>query len=75
MSTDISNNTKPETSSADDFAREAAKKQTGFFSELLGYLAQNKKWWLAPIIITLLLVGGLIILGGTGAAPLIYTLF
>jgi hypothetical protein len=35
----------------------------------------NKAWMLAPIILVLLLAGVLIILGGTQAAPLIYTLF
>ena len=38
------------------------------------FLAYNKKWWLAPIG-TFLLFGVLIALGGTAAAPFIYTLF
>ncbi|MAE66217.1 MAG: hypothetical protein CMJ18_18255 [Phycisphaeraceae bacterium] len=43
--------------------------------EFWDFLAYNKKWWLAPIIVTLLLVGLFVILGGTAAAPFIYTLF
>jgi len=43
--------------------------------EFISFLKENKKWWLAPIIIVLLLFGLLIILAGTGAAPFIYTLF
>jgi hypothetical protein len=39
------------------------------------FLRYNKKWWLSPIILVLLLVGAVIILGGTSAAPFIYTLF
>jgi hypothetical protein len=47
----------------------------GFLRELWGFLAQNKKWWLLPILILLLLFGLLILLSGTGLAPFIYTLF
>lgn len=54
-------------------ARESSKQ--GLFAELWDFLAANKKWWLAPIILILLVFGVLIILGGTGAAPFIYTLF
>ena len=38
-------------------------------------LKHNKKYWMAPLIILMLLLGLLIILGGTSAAPFIYTLF
>ena len=41
----------------------------------VGFLKANKKWWLAPIIISILLLGLLVVLGGTAAAPFIYTLF
>ena len=37
------------------------------------FLLHNKKWWLLPILIVLLLFGVLIFLSGTGAAPFIYT--
>ena len=62
-------------SGAQSFAEEAEQQSGGLLSEFVGFLGQNKKWWLAPIIIALLLVGVLIILGGTAAAPFIYTLF
>ena len=42
---------------------------------MLDVLRCNKKWWLLPILCMLLLVGCLLILGGTAAAPFIYTLF
>jgi hypothetical protein len=58
-----------------DFAREADLKQASFLAELWQFLATNKKWWLAPIIIVLLAFGLLVALGGTAAAPFIYTLF
>ncbi|MGE5756854.1 MAG: DUF5989 family protein [Planctomycetaceae bacterium] len=44
-------------------------------AEFLSFLAHNKKWWLLPIVLFLFLVGILIFLSGTAAAPFIYTLF
>jgi hypothetical protein len=44
-------------------------------SEFRYLLSRNRKYWMLPIILSLLLVGGLLILAGTGAAPLIYALF
>jgi hypothetical protein len=46
-----------------------------FISELFAFVHAHKAWMLLPIIVVLLLVGVLIILGGTQAAPFIYTLF
>ena len=39
------------------------------------FLKENKKWWLLPIVIVILLLAGLVFLGGSPAAPFIYTLF
>lgn len=47
-----------------------------FLFELLAFLRENKKLWLAPIIIVMLVVGSLLILAqGSVVAPVIYTLF
>lgn len=47
-----------------------------FFKDLLGFLRQRKKFWLAPVIICLLAFGALIALAaGSAIAPFIYTLF
>ena len=44
--------------------------------DLWGFMKERKKFWLAPIIIILLLLGGLIVLSqGSAVAPFIYTLF
>lgn len=51
------------------------KQNPGFFRELVMFLKQNKKWYLIPIVVSILLLGILIALGSTGAAPFIYTLF
>jgi len=53
----------------------ARGKRTGIVREFVDFLAENKKWWLAPIIISVLLLGLLVLLGGSAAAPFIYTLF
>ncbi len=47
-----------------------------FLKELLAFLRVRKKLWLAPIIIVMVLLGGLLVLAqGTVVAPFIYTLF
>ena len=62
-------------SRAESFEARAGEGQSGVVGELVRFLARNKKWWLVPIVVSLLMVGLLIALGGTGAAPFIYTLF
>ncbi len=59
----------------DDFATQAAGDRTSLASEFTDFLKENKKWWLAPIVIAILGLGLLVMLGGTAAAPFIYTLF
>ena len=49
----------------DDFAAKAAAGRTGLASEFVAFLKDNKKWWLAPIIISILGLGVLVMLGGT----------
>ena len=66
---------KPDNDSAADFAREAEEDAPGFVGEFLYFLRYNKKWWLTPIIVVLLLIGVLVMLGGTAAAPFIYTMW
>lgn len=56
-------------------AAQSGEGDRGILREFISFLGDNKKWWLAPILIVLLLFGILIILAGTGAAPFIYTLF
>ena len=47
-----------------------------FLKELWAFLNERKKLWLAPIIMVMLLVGGLLISAqGSVVAPFIYTLF
>lgn len=57
------------------FVQQASESRPGLIAELWEFLSTNKKWWLTPIVLVLLLVGGLILMSGTAAAPFIYTLF
>ena len=47
-----------------------------FLKDLWDFMRVHKKFWLAPIFIVLVLLGGLIVLAeGTAVAPFIYTIF
>ncbi|MDB4232887.1 DUF5989 family protein [Candidatus Pelagibacter sp.] len=47
-----------------------------FVKEFLSFLKARKKYWLLPIMLVLVLFGGLIILSqGSAIAPFIYTIF
>jgi hypothetical protein len=47
-----------------------------FLRDLWGFIKARKKFWLLPIIFSLLLFGALIVLtSGSAIAPFIYTLF
>ncbi len=67
---------KDTTSTRDEELRQLAEQpQMGLLAEFVDFLIHNKKWWLTPIILVLLLVGILVWLSGTVAAPFIYPLF
>jgi len=66
--------TQPNNSS-NDFAARASGKRVGLIAEMTHFLGHNNKWWLAPIVVAMLMLGALVLLGGTAAAPFIYTLF
>jgi hypothetical protein len=55
--------------------QQARSARTSLAAEFVAFLRDNKKWWLAPILIVTLGLGALILLGGSAAAPFIYTLF
>ena len=47
-----------------------------FLQEFWAFLRARKKYWLLPVIITMAIFGGLIVLSqGSAVAPFIYTLF
>jgi hypothetical protein len=58
-----------------DFADLAKQGSSGAMVEFWYFLRHNKKWWLTPIVLVMVVLSLLIFLAATGAAPLIYTLF
>jgi hypothetical protein len=60
---------------SNDFRARVSRPRIGLLRELFDLLREHKKWWLAPILLSILLLGALVLLGGTAAAPFIYTLF
>jgi hypothetical protein len=47
-----------------------------FIKDMWDFMRERKKFWLAPIIIVMVLLGGLIVFAqGSAVAPFIYTLF
>ena len=56
--------------------KEATKdSRQGIVGEFIGFMSENAKWWLIPFLIVFGLLGLVLILGSTGAAPFIYTMF
>ncbi len=47
-----------------------------FFIELWAFMRARKKFWLAPIVVMMVVLGGLLVLAqGSAVAPFIYTIF
>lgn len=57
----------------ESFEAHARESRTGFAAELWDFIKHNKKYWMLPILVVILMVGLMVILGGTAAAPWIYT--
>lgn len=51
------------------------KQSGGLMREMWLFLKENKKFWLIPIVIVVLLLSVLIFFSGSAVAPFIYTLF
>ncbi|MEM7202384.1 MAG: DUF5989 family protein [Planctomycetota bacterium] len=67
--------TPPSASHQDEFLHAAAQEPRGLLGELVGFMADNAKWWLTPFLAVFGLLGAALILGSTGAAPFLYTMF
>jgi hypothetical protein len=68
-------NASPPKPNPDEFAQQAEEPSPGLVAEFWDLLRYNKKWWLIPIVIVVLLGGLLVFLSSTMLAPFIYTLF
>lgn len=53
----------------------SSARSGGVLADFWYLLRSTNKWWLAPLVLVLLAIGGLLFLSGTAAAPFIYTLF
>ena len=58
-----------------EFDTLANEKDPGIVAEFWYFLRYNKKWWLTPIFLMLVLLGALVLLSASPAAPFIYTLW
>jgi len=57
------------------FEKAATQGNPRLLVEYLRFLSQHKKYWMIPIIVVLLLIGLLVMLGGSVAGPFIYPIF
>ena len=71
----MSQDKKPQPSDSSAFEKLDEKKQLSLAKEFLVFIVENKAWWMIPIVFVFGLVGLLVALVSTGAAPFIYTLF
>jgi uncharacterized protein DUF5989 len=59
-----------------DFEKVAQQKTSNtLLTDFAYFLRHSRKWWLVPMLLALGLLGTLMLLSNTAAAPLIYTLF
>lgn len=58
-----------------EFESAGEKVRTRWWPEIFQMLKENKKYWMIPIILILLVAGLLILLGGSAIAPFLYPLF
>jgi hypothetical protein len=62
-------------SNEQSFLEATENRGGGLISEFFGFMRENAKWWLLPFLFVFGLLGVALILGSTGAAPFIYTMF
>ncbi len=72
-------NTEPEQASEQtqqsELERANVEPEASLVVEFIDFLKHNKKWWLAPILIVLGLLGLLVAFSSSAATPFIYSLF
>jgi len=66
-------NEKPE--AGEDFAAAAREGRRTIVAEVWYYVRLYRSWLVVPVLLALALLGGLVMVGGSGAAPFIYALF
>ncbi len=66
---------QPTPSPGDEVQRLAQAPRRGFLGELGTLLWRHKAWWLAPVIVLLVLVAALLVLAAGPLGPFLYPLF
>jgi hypothetical protein len=66
---------EPASAAFEQAAARAARRRTGPVGEFAYFLRRTRKYWLVPVIVSLLLTGLFAVGGGSVVAPLIYALF
>lgn len=56
-----------------EFLDAAGQEERGLIAEFVAFMAENKMWWLTPILVVFLLLAVLLVLGATGVAPFLYS--
>jgi hypothetical protein len=59
----------------EEFLNAAGGDDKGIVGEFVEFMAENKLWWMTPILVVFGLLGVLLILGATGIAPFLYAMF
>lgn len=59
----------------DDFAAAGKADERGLVSELIAFMKETNSWWMTPLLVVFGLLGVVLVLGATGAAPFIYSIF
>ena len=62
-------------SAGDALSRAASAPRTSLARESWQFIVETRKWWLLPVCATLALFALLVLLAGSSAAPLVYTLY
>ena len=58
-----------------ELAEQASQREPNVLVEFTAFLRQQKKWWLVPLLLSLVLVGVISVLSASPAGPFIYALF
>lgn len=58
-----------------EFERLSQQRRLGLVAEFIDFLKHNKKWWLLPILLALVILGLVALLSSSAVAPFIYPLF
>lgn len=75
MAFDLSDSEPSTSNGPSQFERVAAARQPRVWAEFGEFLVHNKRWWLVPLVVSLLLLGTMIVATSHAIAPAIYTLF